>query len=100
MTTELYVIPPTYRAIAVAVGLAVRPGYQVDAVRRWVDQLLHQYLAPLPETVLGLTARIAISAGAWAALGTWLMRPVLLDALRVARPMLPPRRRWGATSGP
>ena len=48
VTTELYVIPPTYRAIAVAIGLAVRPGYQVDAVRRWVDQLLHQYLAPLP----------------------------------------------------
>ena len=48
MTTELYVIPPTYRAIAVAIGLAVRPGYQVDAVRRWVDQLLRQYLAPLP----------------------------------------------------
>jgi hypothetical protein len=34
--------------MAVAVGLAVHPGYQVDAVRRWVDQLLHQYLAPLP----------------------------------------------------
>lgn len=48
VTTELYVIPPTYRALAVAIGLAVRPGYQVDAVRRWVDQLLHQYLAPLP----------------------------------------------------
>ena len=48
VTTELYVIPPTYRAIAVAIGLAVRPGYQVDAVRRWVDQLLRQYLAPLP----------------------------------------------------
>ena len=48
VTTELYVIPPTYRPIAVAIGLAVRSGYQVDAVRRWVDQLLHQYLAPLP----------------------------------------------------
>ena len=48
VTTELYVIPPTYRPIAVAIGLAVRSGYQADAVRRWVDQLLHQYLAPLP----------------------------------------------------
>ena len=48
VTTELYVIPPTYREVAVAVGLVVRPGYQVDAVRRWVDLLLHQYLSPLP----------------------------------------------------
>lgn len=48
VTTELYVIPPTYRPIAVSVGLAVRSGYQVDAVRRWVDAILRQYLAPLP----------------------------------------------------
>lgn len=48
VTTELYVIPPTYHPIAVSVGLAVRTGYQVDAVRRWVEQILRQYLAPLP----------------------------------------------------
>ena len=48
VTTELYVIPPTYREIAVSVGLAVRDGYQVDAVRRWVELILRQYLAPLP----------------------------------------------------
>jgi predicted phage baseplate assembly protein len=48
VTTELYVIPPTYRPIVVSVGLAVRTGYQVDAVRRWVEQILRQYLAPLP----------------------------------------------------
>jgi peptidoglycan biosynthesis protein MviN/MurJ (putative lipid II flippase) len=58
------------------------------------------YLAPLPETALGLVERIAISAAAWTALGVWSMRPVLRDALRVARPMLPPRLRWSATSGP
>jgi hypothetical protein len=34
--------------VAVSAGLAVRPGYQVDAVRRWVEQLLEQYLAALP----------------------------------------------------
>jgi lipopolysaccharide exporter len=58
------------------------------------------YLAPLPETVLGLVARIAISAGVWTGLGVWLMRPVLQDALRVARPMLPPQLRRSATSQP
>lgn len=48
VTTELYVIPPTYKRIAVSVGLVVRDGYQVDAVRRWVELILRQYLAPIP----------------------------------------------------
>jgi hypothetical protein len=48
VTTELYVIPPTYKEIAVSVGVAVRNGYQVDAVRRWVELILRQYLAPVP----------------------------------------------------
>ena len=48
VTAELYVIPPTYRRVAVSVGVQVREGYQVDAVRRWVEQILRQYLAPLP----------------------------------------------------
>lgn len=48
VTTELYVIPPTYLEIALSVGIAVRDGFQVDAVRRWVELLLRQYLAPLP----------------------------------------------------
>jgi len=48
VTTELYVIPPTYKRIAVSAGVAVRNGYQVDAVRRWVELILRQYLAPVP----------------------------------------------------
>ena len=48
VTTELYVLPPTYRRVAVAVGLRVKPGYGVDAVRRWVELVVKQYLAPLP----------------------------------------------------
>ena len=48
VTTELYVVPPTYRPIAVAVGVRVRDGYQVDAVRRWVELIVRQYLAPVP----------------------------------------------------
>ena len=48
VTTELYVIPPTYRKIAVAIGLRAKPGYGIEAVRRWVELVLRQYLAPLP----------------------------------------------------
>ncbi|MEV8098545.1 putative baseplate assembly protein [Kitasatospora sp. NPDC085879] len=48
LTTELYVIPPTYVDIAVSVGVHVRDGYQADAVRRWVELILRQYLAPVP----------------------------------------------------
>lgn len=48
VTTELYVIPPEYVKISVSVGVQVRTGYQVDAVRRWVELILRQYLAPVP----------------------------------------------------
>ncbi|WP_127500894.1 putative baseplate assembly protein [Actinoplanes solisilvae] len=48
VTTELYVIPPTYKQISVSVGVRVRDGYQVDAVRRWVELILRQFLAPVP----------------------------------------------------
>jgi hypothetical protein len=48
VTTELYVVPPTYRKVAVAVGLEVKPGFGTEAVRRWVELVIRQYLAPLP----------------------------------------------------
>lgn len=48
VTTELYVIPPTYRQVAVSVALQVKPGYGIEAVRHWVELVLRQYLAPLP----------------------------------------------------
>lgn len=48
VTTELYVIPPTYRKVAVAVGLEAKPGYGIEAVRHWVELVIRQYLAPLP----------------------------------------------------
>ncbi|HWC41348.1 MAG TPA: putative baseplate assembly protein [Actinomycetota bacterium] len=48
LTTELYVVPPTYVDVAVSIGVQVRGGYPVDAVRRWVRQLLAQYLSPVP----------------------------------------------------
>lgn len=48
LTTELYVIPPEYVQVALSIGVRVRDGYQVDAVRRWVELIVRQYLAPLP----------------------------------------------------
>ncbi len=48
VTTELYVIPPTYRPVAISVGVAVKPGFSGTAVCRWVEKVLRQYLAPLP----------------------------------------------------
>lgn len=48
VTTEVYVVPPRYRKIAVAVGLKVKTGFGVDAVRYWVELVIRQYLAPLP----------------------------------------------------
>lgn len=48
VTTELYIIPPTYKKIAVAVGLQAKPGYGIEAVRRWVELVIRQYVAPLP----------------------------------------------------
>jgi hypothetical protein len=48
VTTELYVIPPTYRKVAVSVALKVKDGFGIEAVRRWVELVLRRYLAPLP----------------------------------------------------
>ncbi|MBK5224422.1 MAG: putative baseplate assembly protein [Acidimicrobiia bacterium] len=48
ITTELHVIPPTYRRIAVSVGISVKPGHGIEGVRRWVEQVVRQYLSPLP----------------------------------------------------
>ena len=48
VTTELYVLPPKYVPIAIAVGVKVKNGFGIDAVRHWVELALRQYLAPLP----------------------------------------------------
>lgn len=48
VTTELYVVAPVYRPVAVSVALQVKDGYGIEAVRRWVELVLRQYLAPLP----------------------------------------------------
>lgn len=48
VTTELYVVPPVYRVVAVSVAVQAKPGYSADGVRRWVELVLRQYLAPLP----------------------------------------------------
>ncbi len=48
VTTELFVIPPTYVKIGVSAAVHVKPGYGPDAVRSWVELVIRQYLAPLP----------------------------------------------------
>lgn len=48
VTTELFVVPPVYRPIALSVGLGVKDGYSPLGVRRWVELALRQYLSPLP----------------------------------------------------
>jgi hypothetical protein len=48
VTTEVHVIPPTYRRIAVSVGVSVKPGFGLEGVRRWVELVLRQFLAPVP----------------------------------------------------
>jgi predicted phage baseplate assembly protein len=48
VTTELYVIPPTYVKVGVSIAVHVKPGYGPDAVRAWVELVVRQYLAPLP----------------------------------------------------
>ena len=47
-TTELYVIPPTYRGVAIALSVKVKDGFGLDAVRNWVELVLRRYLSPLP----------------------------------------------------
>ncbi|MFT3843298.1 MAG: putative baseplate assembly protein [Myxococcaceae bacterium] len=48
ITTELWVIPPSYVEVAVSLGLRVKPGFGIEGVRQWVEQVIHQYLSPLP----------------------------------------------------
>jgi O-antigen/teichoic acid export membrane protein len=70
------------RAAAFPVGRALAVG-SVAAVAG--------YLVTLPETWVGLGLRLILIAAVWAGLGAWLMRPELLAALRISRPMLPCR---------
>jgi hypothetical protein len=48
VTTELYVIPPTYRRIGLSISVAVKTGFSELGVRQWVQLVLRQYLSPLP----------------------------------------------------
>lgn len=48
ITTELWVVPPAYRKLAVSVGVVVKSGHPIEGVRRWVELLVRQFLAPLP----------------------------------------------------
>jgi Baseplate J-like protein len=71
VTTELYVVPPTYHQVAVSVGVHAQPGYSGNAVSNWVEQVLRQYLAPLPP--------LGPASGGWP-LGRQVFGPELMAA--------------------
>jgi predicted phage baseplate assembly protein len=48
VTTELYVVPPTYHQVAVSIGVHAQPGYSGNAICSWVKKVIQQYLSPLP----------------------------------------------------
>lgn len=46
--TELFVLAPSYRRIAVSCSVACEPGFGPEAARRLAAQILQRYLSPLP----------------------------------------------------
>ncbi len=46
--TELFVIAPRYRRIAVSCSVATEPGFGPEAARRLAAQILQRFLSPLP----------------------------------------------------
>jgi predicted phage baseplate assembly protein len=48
VTTELYVTPPEYVPVDIAVAVQPEPGMGEETLRRWVELALRQYFAPLP----------------------------------------------------
>jgi hypothetical protein len=46
--TELFVLAPSYRRIAVSCAVAVEPGFGPEAARSLAAQILQRYVAPLP----------------------------------------------------
>ncbi len=46
--TELFVLAPSYRRIAVSCSVAVEPGFGPEAARSLAAQILQRYLSPLP----------------------------------------------------
>ncbi|WHO39155.1 putative baseplate assembly protein [Sphingobium sp. AP49] len=48
ITTELYVTPPTYVPVDIAVAVEPEPGTGEETLRHWVELALRQHFAPLP----------------------------------------------------
>jgi hypothetical protein len=48
VTTELYVTPPEYVQVDIAVAVEPEPGTGEETLRRWVELALRQHFAPLP----------------------------------------------------
>jgi hypothetical protein len=48
VTTELYLVPPTYVGVWVSAAFEVEQGYSFVTVRGWVELAIRQFFAPLP----------------------------------------------------
>jgi Baseplate J-like protein len=48
VTTELYVTPPEYVPVDIAIAVEPEPGTGEETVRNWVELALRQHFAPLP----------------------------------------------------
>lgn len=48
VTTELYLLAPTYVGVWVSAAFEVEPGYGFVTVRGWVELAIRQFFAPLP----------------------------------------------------
>lgn len=48
VTTELYVTPPTFVPVSIAIAVEPEPGMGEETVRRWVELAIRQHFAPLP----------------------------------------------------
>jgi hypothetical protein len=48
VTTELYVTPPEYVPVDIAIAVDAQPGMGVETLRGWVELALRQHFAPLP----------------------------------------------------
>ena len=48
VTTELYVTPPEYVPVDIAIAVDAEPDTGEETLRRWVELALRQYFAPLP----------------------------------------------------
>lgn len=92
-TTELYLLAPEYVPVWVSVAVAVKEGYGLQTVKRWVELAVRQVLAPLPPYgpagegwPFGRTVRAAdIEAAVVAVEGVEIVTDLILRGIAIGR---------------